>query len=118
MLATVLGAILARTAALLGLLGRFLLATAPGTTAGFLVAGFDSCALVAFGCALVAFGCALVAFGCALVAFGCALVAFGCALVAFGCGGAWEFGCGCAYDGFGYGFGFGFCPLNQSIRII
>ena len=33
MLATVLGAILARTAALLGLLGRFLLATALGTTA-------------------------------------------------------------------------------------
>jgi hypothetical protein len=36
MLATVLGAILARTAALLGrLLGRLLLATTPGTTAAF-----------------------------------------------------------------------------------
>jgi hypothetical protein len=71
MLATVLGAILARTAALLGLLGRFLLATAPGTTAadfagfgwGF---GFDSCGFggddgwgFGFVCAVVLIGVAL-----------------------------------------------------------
>ena len=37
MLATVLGAILARTAALFGLLGRLLLATALGTTAAAFV---------------------------------------------------------------------------------
>ena len=45
MLATVLGAILARTAALLGLLGRLLLATALGTTAaaGGLGFGYDGC---------------------------------------------------------------------------
>ena len=48
MLATVLGAILARTAALLGrLLGRLLLATAPGTTAAVLAGcGFFG----VFGC--------------------------------------------------------------------
>jgi hypothetical protein len=76
MLATVLGAVLARTAALLGLLGRLLLATALGTTAA---------ALVAFG---FAFGWG---FGCA---FGWG---FGCA---FGYGWGWEFdcGCGCAFD--------------------
>ena len=81
--ARLLATILARTAALLGLLGGPPWLAALGTTA----AAFG-CALVAFGCALVAFGCALFAFGCALLALLAllALVAFGCALFAFGCG--------------------------------
>jgi hypothetical protein len=86
MLATVLGAVLARTAALLGLLGRLLLATALGTTAAALVAfGFVAYDGWGVGCA---FGWG---FGCA---FGWG---FGCA---FGYGWGWEFdcGCGCAFD--------------------
>ena len=85
MLATVLGAVLARTAALLGLLGRLLLATALGTTA----------AGGAFGCG----------WGSVYDGWGSAFGYFGVGGWGWGWGsafGGWGCACGCAFVG---GFG-------------
>ena len=104
MLATVLGAILARTAALLGLLGSLLLATAPGTTAASMVgfvAFFDGVVSAYDGCGVAYDGCGVAYDGCGVAYDG------------------WAWVCGCAYRFFAkfiFDFFFYFSVLAYRIQ--